>query len=57
MEGYFELHEVDSKVEIIRGLLIKGTLIADLAVDYLALFGYMTLFTVLSIWRFKKYLN
>jgi len=44
-------------VEIIRGLLIKGTLIADLAVDYLALFGYMTLFTVLSIWRFKKYLN
>lgn len=44
-------------VEIIRGLLIKGTLIADLADDYLALFGYMTLFTLLSIWRFKKYLN
>lgn len=44
-------------VEIIRGLLIKGTLIVDLWIDYAALFSYMVLFTLLSIWRFKKYLR
>jgi len=44
-------------VEIIRGLLIKGTLIADLLNDYIALLFFMALFTLLSIWRFKKYLN
>jgi len=44
-------------VEIIRGLLIKETLMADLLVDYLALLFFMALFTVLSVWRFKKYLH
>jgi len=44
-------------VEIIRGLLIKGTSIADLWIDFAALLSYMLLFTLLSIWRFKKYLH
>lgn len=44
-------------VEIIRGLLIKGTLISDLWIDYAALFSYSVLFILLSIWRFKKYLR
>lgn len=44
-------------IEIIRGLLIKETLMADLLIDYLVLLFFMALFTILSIWRFKKYLH
>ncbi len=42
--------------EIIRGLLIKETLMIDLLYDYLALFGFSILFTLLSILMFKKQL-
>jgi len=44
-------------VEIIRGLLSKETLFIDLAVDFIALFGFSVIFTMLSIMRFRKYLN
>lgn len=44
-------------VEIIRGLLIKQTVIDDLLIDYLALLFFMLLFTALSIWRFKRSLD
>jgi len=41
-------------VEIIRGLLIKHTLIADLLYGYLALFSFVIVFVSLSIVIFKK---
>jgi ABC-2 type transport system permease protein len=44
-------------VEIIRGVLIKETLFADLALDYAALFGFTIVFIILSITQFKKYLS
>jgi len=44
-------------VEIIRGLLLKGNSMSDLVVDYLALLGFATVFTWLSIVRFRKYLD
>jgi ABC-2 type transport system permease protein len=44
-------------IEIIRGVLIKETLFADLAVDYLALLGFTIFFVILSIARFRKYLS
>ncbi len=44
-------------VEIIRGLLIKETLFIDLAVDYVALFGFSVIFTIVSILQFRKYLR
>ena len=44
-------------VEIIRGLLIKETLFIDLAVNYIALFGFSLIFTILSILRYRKYLS
>lgn len=44
-------------VEIIRGLLLKGNSLSDLAVDYLALLGFAVVFISLSVVRFRKYLN
>jgi len=41
-------------VEIIRGLLIKHTLLVDLVNDYLALFSFVVVFVSLSIVMFKK---
>ena len=41
-------------VEIIRGLLIKHTLFADLVYAYLALFSFIVIFVGLSIFIFKK---
>ena len=41
-------------VEIIRGLLIKHTLLIDLLYGYLALFSFVVLFVSLSILMFKK---
>ena len=41
--------------EIIRGLLIKETLLIDLAADYLALLGFILFFAGASIFKFKKY--
>ncbi len=43
--------------EIIRGVLIKETLLSDLSVDYLALVGFSLLFAVASILKFKKYVG
>lgn len=40
--------------EIIRGLLIKETLMNDLMIDYLALLCFSFVFTILSILIFKK---
>lgn len=44
-------------IEIIRGLLLKGNTFTELAPDYLALAGFMLVFTALSIARFRKYLE
>ena len=44
-------------VEIIRGLLLKGNSMSDLAADFLALLGFALIFTSLSIMRFRKYLD
>jgi len=41
--------------EIIRGLLIKETLLIDLSWDYLALVGFILFFSIASIFKFKKY--
>lgn len=41
-------------IEIIRGLLIKHTLLVDLYYDYLALFSFVVVFVSLSIIMFKK---
>lgn len=41
--------------EIIRGLLIKETLLIDLSLDYLALFGFIVFFSLASIFKFKRY--
>jgi ABC-2 type transport system permease protein len=41
-------------IEIMRGLLIKQTLFADLVDDYLALTGFALLFVVASILRFRR---
>ncbi len=43
--------------EIIRGVLIKETLLIDLSVDYLALIGFNFFFAVASIVKFKKYVG
>ena len=43
--------------EIIRGVLIKETLLSDLSMDYLALIGFSLLFAVASILKFKKYVG
>ncbi len=43
--------------EIIRGVLIKETLLIDLSVDYLALIGFNFFFAVASIVKFKKYVE
>ena len=43
--------------EIIRGVLIKETLLVDLSVDYLALVGFNFFFAVASIVKFKKYVG
>ena len=40
--------------EIIRGLLIKQTLLIDLSLDYLALLGFILFFSLGSILKFKK---
>jgi len=40
--------------EIIRGVLIKETLISDLSIDYFALVGFTLLFTLGSILKFKR---
>jgi len=44
-------------IEIIRGLLLKGNSMADLATDFLALSGFAVVFTALGIVRFRKYLG
>jgi ABC-2 type transport system permease protein len=44
-------------VDIIRGLLLKGNSLGDLAVDYLALLGFAVVFITLSVVRFRKYLD
>ena len=44
-------------VEVIRGLLLKGNTMPDLAADYLALLGFAMVFTWMSIARFRKYLE
>ena len=44
-------------VEVIRGLLLKGNGVADLYVDYLALFGFAIAFIAVSIANFRKYLD
>jgi drug efflux transport system permease protein len=44
-------------VDIIRGLLLKGNSLADLAIDYLALLGFAVVFITLSVVRFRKYLD
>lgn len=41
-------------VEIIRGLLIKGTLMIDMVIPFLALGAFSILFTVLSIIKFRR---
>jgi len=41
-------------VDAIRGLTLKGTPVADLLVDFAALTGFVTVFGVLSITRFRK---
>ncbi len=41
--------------EIIRGLLIKETLLVDLSLDYLALVGFILFFSLASILKFKRY--
>ena len=41
--------------EIVRGLLIKETMMLDLAYDYLALLGFIVFFSLASIFKFKKY--
>lgn len=41
-------------VEIIRGLLVKQTLFADLIPAYLALVGFAVAFTIASILKFRK---
>jgi len=43
--------------EIIRGVLIKETLLIDLIWNYLFLLGFSLLFTILSIVMFKRQLN
>ena len=42
--------------EIVRGLLIKETMMIDLAYDYLALVGFIVFFSLASIFKFKKYM-
>lgn len=44
-------------VEIIRGLLLKGNTIAELAGDYLALLGFAVVFGGISVARFRKSLD
>jgi ABC-2 type transport system permease protein len=44
-------------VEVIRGLLLKGNTMPDLAADYLALLVFAMVFTWMSIARFRKYLE
>ena len=44
-------------VEVIRGLLLKGNTMPDLAADYLALLCFAMVFTWMSIARFRKYLE
>ena len=41
--------------EIVRGLLIKETMLVDLSLDYLALLGFIVFFSLASIFKFKKY--
>ena len=41
--------------EIVRGLLIKETMLVDLSLDYLALVGFTLFFSLASIFKFKKY--
>lgn len=41
--------------EIIRGLLIKETMFMDLALDYLALVGFVVFFSIASIVKFRRY--
>lgn len=41
-------------VEIIRGLLVKGTLFIDLLRPFLALAGFAVLFVVASIFKFRR---
>jgi len=43
--------------EIIRGILIKETLFVDLSIDYLALLAFTLLFSIASIFKFKKYVG
>ena len=44
-------------VEIIRGLLLKGNTLADLAHDYLALLVFAVVFITIGVVRFRKYLG
>jgi len=44
-------------VEIIRGLLIKETALADLLIYFVALIGFTTLFIGISIMKFKRHLR
>jgi len=41
-------------VEIIRGLLVKNTLFADLLVPFTALAGFAGLFVLVSILKFRR---
>lgn len=43
--------------EIIRGILIKETLLADLSIEYIALILFTLLFSIASILKFKKYVG